>query len=154
MVSLTRIQLRQLDEIVKKLTQPVQENASALGDKDANITLIEFGDYQCQECAKFHNETRSQIISDYVNTGVIKFLFKDFTINDKQNNNMSTVAARASYCAADQGKYWQYHDELYNNSQGENTGWITNKSLNQFAKNINVTDSTMFSECLDSTKIL
>ena len=115
-----RTQSKLLDEIVKKLTQPVQENASALGDKDANITLIEFGDYQCQECAKFHNETLSQIIRDYVDTRVIKYVFKDFTINDKQDNNMSIVAARASYCAADQGKYWQYHDELYNNSQGEN----------------------------------
>ncbi|MFI5423491.1 MAG: DsbA family protein [Nitrososphaerales archaeon] len=139
-------------EIVKKLTVPVQENASALGDKDANITMIEFGDYQCQDCTKFHNETSGLIINDYVNTGVIKYVFKDFTINDKQNNNMSTVAARASYCAADQGKYWQYHNELYSNFQGENTEWITDKSLNQFARNINVTNSTMFSEYLDSKK--
>ena len=45
-----------------------------------------------------------------------------------------------------------YHDELYSNSQGENTGWITAKRLNQFAKNINVTNPTVFSECLDSQK--
>ena len=76
-------QRERLLEIVKKLPQPVQENASALGNKDAKITLVEFGDYQCQDCAKFHNETRSQIIRDYVNTGVIKYLFKDFIINDK-----------------------------------------------------------------------
>ncbi|MGA9745322.1 MAG: thioredoxin domain-containing protein [Nitrososphaeraceae archaeon] len=145
-------QRERLLEIVKKLPQPVQENASALGDKDANITMIEFGDYQCQDCTKFHNETSGQIINDYVNTGVIKYLFKDFTINDKQNGNMSTVAGRASYCAADQGKYWQYHNELYSNFQGENTEWITDKSLNQFARNINITNSTMFSECLDSKK--
>lgn len=144
---------KQLDEIVKKITQPVQENASALGDKDAKITLIEFADYQCQNCTQFYNETGDQIINDYVNTGKIKFLFRDFTINDKQNNNLSTLAARASYCAADQGKYWLYHDELYRNFQSENTsGWITNKSLNQFAKNIDVTDPTKFSECLDSQK--
>ena len=144
---------KQLDEIVKKLTQPVQDNASALGDKDAKITLIEFGDYECKDCANFHNETRNQIIRDYVNTGVIKYIFKDFIINDiTYVNNASTLAARASYCAADQGKYWQYHDELYDNSQGENTGWVTNESLNQFARNVNVTDPTMFSECLDSQK--
>jgi protein-disulfide isomerase len=143
----------EIDEIIKKLTQPVQENASALGEKDAKITLIEFADYQCQNCTKFHNETSEQIINVYVNTGKIKFLFRDFTINDKQNNNLSTLAARASYCAADQGKYWQYHDELYSNFQGETTsGWFTNKSLNQFAKNINVTDPILFSECLDSQK--
>jgi protein-disulfide isomerase len=146
------IQHRELDEIIKKLTQPVLENASSPGNNNAKITMVEFGDYQCQDCAQFYNETSGQIINDYVNTGRIKFLFKDFTMNDKQNNNMSTLAARASYCAADQGKYWQYHDELYSNSQGENTGWISNESLKQFAENINITDPTLFSQCLDSQK--
>jgi protein-disulfide isomerase len=146
------IQQRELDEVIKKLTQPVHGNASALGEKDAKITLVEFADYQCQSCAQFYYGTSGQIINDYVNTGRIKFLFKDFTINDKQNGNMSTLAARASYCGADQGKYWQYHDQLYDNSKAENTGWITNESLNQFAKNINVTDPSLFSECLDSQK--
>ncbi|MGB8448849.1 MAG: thioredoxin domain-containing protein, partial [Nitrososphaeraceae archaeon] len=97
-------QTSQLDEIVKKLTQPVLGNASALGSDAGQITLIEFGDYQCQECAKFHKETLSQIINNYVNTGAIKFLFKDFVINDRPSDKASTLAARASYCAADQGK--------------------------------------------------
>ena len=143
-------QTSQLDEIVKKLTQPVLSNASALGSDAGQITLIEFGDYQCQECAKFHKVTRSQIINNYVNTGAIKFLFKDFVINDRPSDKASTLAARASYCA-DQGKYWQYH-ELYNSSQGENTGWISKESLKQFARNVKVPDLTKFSECLDSQK--
>ena len=145
-------QTSQLDEIVKKLTQPVLSNASALGSDAGQITLIEFGDYQCQDCAKFNKETRSQIMNNYVNTGAIKFLFKDFIVNDRPSDKASTLAARASYCAADQGKYWQYHDELYSNSQGENTGWVSKESLKQFARNVNVSDLTKFSECLDSQK--
>ncbi len=62
------------------------------------------------------------------------------------------MAARASYCAADQGKYWQYHDDLYNNSKGENTGWITKESLKQFARNADVPDLMKYLECLDSQK--
>ena len=93
MVSLPN--LSQIDEIIKKLTQPVQENASALGDEDAKITLIEFADYECQECAKFHNETTDQIINDYVNTGKIKFLFKDFTISDIANNNNVNTSGKS-----------------------------------------------------------
>lgn len=142
----------QLDEIVKKLTQPVLSNASALGSDAAQITLIEFGDYQCQDCAKFHNETLSQIINNYVDTGAIKFLFKDFIVNDITYENASTLAAGASYCAADQGNYWQYHDEVYNNSKGENVGWVTKDSLKQFAKNVQIPDLMKFSECLDSQK--
>jgi protein-disulfide isomerase len=145
-------QTSQIDEIVKKLTQPVLGNASALGSDAGQITLIEFGDYQCQDCAKFHKETRSQIINYYVNTGVVKFLFKDFVINDRPADKASTLAARASYCASDQGKYWQYHDEIYSNSQGENTGWVSKESLKQFARNVQVPDLTKFSECLDSQK--
>ena len=79
-------QTSQLDEVVKKLTQPVLGNASALGSDAGQITLIEFGDYQCQDCAKFHKETRSQIMNNYVNTGAIKFLFKDFVVNDRPSD--------------------------------------------------------------------
>jgi protein-disulfide isomerase len=144
----------ELDEIVRKLTLPVIENASALGNDKANITMVEFGDYQCQNCTKFHNETLTQIINNYVNTGAIKILFKDFIINEAPYDSVSILAARASYCAADQGKYWQYHDSLYNNSKGENTIWITSEGLKQFARNVNVTDPMKFSECLDSQKFI
>ena len=53
---------------------------------------------------------------------------------------------------AEQGKYWQYNGELYSNSQGENTGWVSKESLKQFARNVQVPDLTKFSECLDSQK--
>jgi protein-disulfide isomerase len=79
-------------------------------------------------------------------------LFKDFVINDRPFDKGSTLASRASYCAADQGKYWQYHDELYENSQGEHTEWVTKESLMEFAKNVQIPDLTKFSECLDSQK--
>ena len=52
----------ELNEIFKKLTQPVIQNASALGSDTANITIVEFGDYKCQYCARFHRETKSQLI--------------------------------------------------------------------------------------------
>jgi protein-disulfide isomerase len=83
-------------------------------------------------------------------TGQLRFLFKDFTINDKPGNKASTLAAEASYCAADQGKYWQYHDEIYKNSKGENVAWVTKDVLKQFASNINMPDIKKFSNCLDS----
>ena len=85
-----------------------------------------------------------------MNTGQLRFLFKDFTINDKPGNKASTLAAEASYCAADQGKYWQYHDEIYKNSKGENVAWVTKDVLKQFASNINMPDIKKFSNCLDS----
>ncbi|HEX9319269.1 MAG TPA: thioredoxin domain-containing protein [Nitrososphaeraceae archaeon] len=142
----------QADELIRLLVQPVSQNASALGNDGAKITIVEFGDYQCQYCAQFHKGVRNELINKYVNTGIVKFVFKDFVINDKPFNKASTLAARASYCAADQGKYWRYHDEVYNNSMGENTGWITKSSLNEFAINVQIPDSMKFTNCLDSQK--
>lgn len=145
-------QSNELNDITKTITQPVIQNASAIGSDSANITIVEFGDYKCPYCARFHTETSGQIMDNYVRTGQVKFLFKDFVINDRPFDKGSTLASRASYCAADQGKYWPFHDELYKNSQGEHTEWVTKESLMAFAKNVQIPDVIKFSECLDSQK--
>jgi len=140
------------EQLMNTLLQPIVQNASALGTAKTNITLLEFGDYQCQYCARFHRDTKDLIVNNYVNTGTINFLFKDFVINDRPTDRLSTLAAIGSYCAAEQGKYWQYHDEVYRNSKGENTDWVSKNSLTQFAVYAGVTDIDKFSACLDSKK--
>jgi protein-disulfide isomerase len=140
------------EAIINKLFTPVSVNASALGDKNANITIVEFADYQCPFCARFHKETQGSIIQNFVDTGKVKFLFKDLIVNDRPTDKASTLAAVASYCAAEQGKYWEYNDELYKNSGGENTGWVTKDNLKQFANNIRVPDLMKFSDCVESDK--
>lgn len=137
---------------INELLNPTYPSASALGSSNAKVTMIEFGDYQCQYCKRFHSETKDSIITNLVNTGQVRFLFKDFTINDKPEDKASTLAADASYCAADQGKYWQYYDEVYKNSKGENIKWISINMLKQFAKNVKVSDMQKFSDCLQSHK--
>ncbi len=139
-------------QLIQKLSTPVTSNASALGSSDAHVTLIEFGDYQCAACHKFHTDTEDLILTNLVKTGKVKFLFKDFPILDLPKDRASTLASEASYCAADQGKYWQYHDKLYNSWEGENTGWITKASLEQFAVSIGIKNIKEFSQCLDSGK--
>lgn len=140
------------NEVIQRIVAPISENVPVLAadDGSSNITMVEFGDYQCQYCARFHNETKNQIMNNFVDTGQIKFVFKDFVINDLPSDRASTLAAEASYCAADQGKYWQYHDELYDNSRGENTGWVTENSLKQFATRIGIQNLTEFSGCLEN----
>jgi protein-disulfide isomerase len=140
------------NEVIQRIVAPVSENVPVLASKggSSNVTMVEFGDYQCQYCARFHNETKDQILSNFVDTGQLRFVFKDFVINDLPSDRASTLAAEASYCAADQGKYWQYHDELYDNSRGENTGWVTEDSLKQFATRIGIQNITEFSGCLES----
>jgi len=126
---------------VQKLT----ENGSPiLGDSSAKITILEWGDYQCTFCYRFHESSLKTIIDDYIDTGEVKLIFKDFPLNGPD----SILAAEASYCAEDQGKYWEYHDELYTNWGGERTGWITRDSLNQFASTVEL-ELEQFNACLD-----
>lgn len=139
------------EQITAQLMSPSVDGAPALGSDDAKVTIVEFGDYQCTWCYRWHEGTKDTLVTDYVDTGKVRFLFKDFPINDL-SDRASSLAAEASYCAADQGKYWEYHDEVYSNWDGENTGWVTRSSLEQFARDAGVLDMPAFSDCLDSGK--
>jgi protein-disulfide isomerase len=125
----------------------IEGGSPIMGDSDAPITILEWGDYQCTFCYKFHQNTLEVIKEDFIKTGKVKLVFKDYPLNGPD----SVLAAEASYCAKDQEKYWQYHDELYKNWAGEKTGWITQESLNRFANTINL-DLAEFNECLDKGK--
>jgi protein-disulfide isomerase len=128
--------------------QALAENGSPLlGSPNAKITIIEWGDYQCTYCHAFHQNTKDQLIQQYVDSGKANFIFRDFPLNGPD----SVLAAEASYCANDQAKYWQYHDELYNNWGGERTGWVNQKSLDQFATNVGL-DIVEFDKCVNTRK--
>tara|TARA_B110001454_G_C12647219_1_gene403831 strand:+ start:243 stop:884 length:642 start_codon:yes stop_codon:yes gene_type:complete len=118
-----------------------------MGDSNAQITILEWGDYQCTFCYKFHQNTLNTINEQYIKNGKVQLIFKDFPLNGPD----SFLAAEATYCAEDQEKYWQYHNELYNNWGGEKTGWITRESLDVFAITINL-NLDEFNACLDDQK--
>ena len=123
------------------------KGSTIMGDPNSKITIVEFGDYQCTFCYKFHDETMKKINEKYIKTDNVNFVYKDFPLNGKQ----SILASEASYCAEKQNKFWEYHDTLYHNWGGENTGWITKNVLLGFARDIelNLDD---FSQCLENSE--
>jgi protein-disulfide isomerase len=125
----------------------IEKGSPIMGYLDAPITILEWGDYQCTFCYRFHENTLNIINEDFIKTGKVKLVFKDFPLNGPD----SLLAAEASYCAEDQEKYWQYHDELYKNWGGERTGWITRESLDRFAVTIGL-GLVEFNTCLDEHK--
>ena len=128
--------------------QMLTQNGSPLmGNPSAEITIVEWGDYQCTFCYKFSQSSKDVIIKEYIDTGKANFVFMDFPLNGPD----SVLAAEASYCADDQGKYWEYHDEVYKNWAGEKTGWVNRQSLEQFAKTVNI-NTEQFNKCLDDKK--
>ena len=125
----------------------LMQGSTILGNPDAKITIVEFGDYQCTFCYKFHDETMRKIDQAYIKAENVNFVYRDFPLNGPQ----SILASEASYCAQKQNKFWEYHDTLYNNWGGENTGWITKNVLLGFANDTKL-DLDSFSQCLENSE--
>lgn len=119
-----------------------------LGSESAKITLIEFTDYQCPFCARHFTQTYSQIKKDYIDTGKVKYVSRDFPLSFHPN---AQKASEASECADDQGKFWEMHDKLFI-AQGEWSGLSdAPATFKQYAKDLGLNSST-FDSCLDSDK--
>jgi len=119
-----------------------------LGSASAPITIVEFGDYQCEACYHWYHNTRADIIDNYIETGKAKLIFVDLPFLGRD----SPKAAHASYCADDQGKYWEYHTILYTFQDGPpDSGWADRDRLNSFAFSLEM-NMDEFNECMDSSK--
>ncbi|MGQ0605798.1 MAG: DsbA family protein [Candidatus Nitrosotenuis sp.] len=129
------------------LTSLIEHGSPYIGESSAPITIIEFGDYQCTSCYKFHKDSLDAIQKEYIESGMARMVFVDFPLNGPD----SVLAAEATHCANEQGKFWAMHDETYNNWKGERTGWVNRDSITQFAQAVGV-DSAKLNECLDSKK--
>ncbi len=117
------------------------------GPADAKVVITEYGDFQCPACKAFALEIHPKIKADFVDTGKIRFAFRQMAFIGPE----STLAAEASECANDQGKFWEFYEKLYQNQGGENTGVFTNDSLAGYAKDLGL-DVNKFSQCLSSNR--
>jgi protein-disulfide isomerase len=122
--------------------------SSILGNSSALITIVEFGDYQCHQCYNWFHNTKPSVFQNYVDTGNVNFVFMDLAFLGRD----SPKAAQASYCAEDQGKYWEYHNQLYTSQESQiDNGWANSERLNAFAFSLNL-NMESFESCLDSGK--
>lgn len=135
------------NDILLTESKLINDGSPILGNPSAPITILEWGDYQCTFCYRFHETTLETIKEEFIETGKVKLIFKDFPLNGPD----SVLAAEASFCANDQGKYWDFHNIVYQNWAGEQTGWITRESLDGFASAIGL-DVLEFNNCIDAHK--
>ena len=125
-------------------SQAIQlKGAPVLGSKDAAITIVEVGDYQCHMCKLWFKETRPLIIENYVETGKANLVFIDMPFLGRD----STPASEATYCANDQGKYWEYHSTLFEYQQEIDDGWANASRLQAIALNLGL-DMEQFDKCM------
>lgn len=130
-----------------KVNVNVTASDPVLGDPNAKVTLVEFADYQCPYCEQFFTSTFPQIRTDYIDTGKVKFVYKNLAFLGTE----STDAANAALCAKEQNKFWEFHDYLFKHQGQENSGTFSIANLKQFAADLGL-NTDQFNSCLDSKK--
>jgi len=117
------------------------DNDAVLGDVNAPVTIIEFSDFECPFCERFYTETLPLLKTNYIDTGKVKLIYRDYPLDF---HPMAQKSAEAAECVRAKGGdegFWKYHDKIY-----ENQASLTNDNLKKWAKELGYNIDT----CLDS----
>jgi protein-disulfide isomerase len=152
-------ELRQIRELLEKqgasgpAAQPGQqqitkanvgiEGAYTLGSKDAPLTMVEFTDFQCPFCQRFHVQTFAELKKNYIDTGKLRFVSRDLPLDFHPN---AMQAAQAGRCAGEQGQFWAMRDRM-----NANPDKLDMASLAAFALDLKI-NVTNFRGCIESGK--
>ncbi len=122
------------------------DDDAVLGSADAPVTIIEFTDYQCPFCSRHYQQTFGRIKSEYVDTGKVKYVVRDFALGFHPH---AQKAAEATECADDQDKFWEMHSALFTKQQDWASAGDAVSLFKQYAAEMGMNAST-FDSCLDS----
>jgi len=124
-----------------------------LGNAKAKVTIVEFSDFQCPYCRSFFNDTFGLLKKTYIDTGKVRLVFRDFPLTTLHPAARPTALAGA--CAAEQGKFWEFHDAVFAGQDKKdpsgNTVTFGVSDIKSWVSAIGL-DMTKFNQCLDSEK--
>lgn len=127
-------------------TEPVDvsvDDDAIKGDVDAPVTIIEFSEYQCPFCKRYVDQTLVQIQEKYIDTGKVKYVFRDFPLDFHNNAKPAAMATECVHELGGDDAYWKYHDKLFENTQA-----LDSDSLKKYASDMGYD----IADCLDSEK--
>jgi protein-disulfide isomerase len=149
-------ELKQIRQALEKMQSPQQAPAPddkvsykfspggfSMGDAKAPLVLVEYTDLQCPFCQQFHNTAFAQIKANYIDTGKVRFVSRDFPLDFHENARRAATAGR---CAAEQGKYWEMRHVMIVNAEA-----LKPANLESYAANVKL-DVPKFKSCLESDK--
>ena len=127
-----------------------EDDDAFLGDENAPVAVIEFSDFQCPFCRSFWRDTLPGIKSQYIDSGKVKFVYRDFPLDFHPG---AMPAAQAAECARDQEKFWEMHDKIFSeqDKQGGGTVQFVAEDIKKWASEIGL-NTGEFNSCLDSGK--
>ena len=134
--------LEEVNQVSRSL-RGIPQNGLLLGDPEAEVELIVFGDLQCPVCAAYSEEMLSEVIDDEVAAGWVKIDFRNFAIIGSE----SVTAGAAALAAGKQGRGWNFIEIFYRNQAGENSGYASDDSfLEAVARAAGVKDLARWNE--------
>jgi protein-disulfide isomerase len=149
-------ELKQIRQALERMQSPQQARAPddkvsyklspggfSMGDAKAPLVMVEYTDFQCPFCQQFHNTAFAQIKANYIDTGKIRFVSRDFPLDFHDNARRAATAGR---CAAEQGKYWEMRHAMIVNAEA-----LKADNLATYATNVKM-DVPKFKSCLESDK--
>jgi len=119
---------------------PFNDKDPILGNKDAPVTMVEFSDFECPYCKQFQETTFPLIKKNYIDTGKVRFIYKDFPLS--QIHPRAQASADAAQCANAQGKFWEYADILFKQQPA-----LADADLSRYATDMGL-DTTAFQNCV------
>lgn len=128
-------------EPVTRYDVPIDDDP-ILGPEDAPITIIEFSDYECPYCRKWHSEVYGRLFEDYPDQ--VRLVYRDFPLDSIHSN--AIPAAEAANCAYEQGSFWEFHDKLFGMELG-----LSPDAYQQYAQDLSL-DMDAFNECVDARR--
>lgn len=141
-------QQQSAEEVLAGLARRQEGDPLALGAVDAPVVMIEWADFQCPFCGRFARETKPELVEQYVDSGVLRIEWRDFPYLGEQSQD----AALAGRAAAEQGKFWEFHDALYALEVPPNSGQLTREKLVEIAGQVGL-DTAAFTAALDDSAL-
>jgi protein-disulfide isomerase len=126
--------------LVKQQLQGVPQHGTVLGDPNAEVKVVEYGDLQCPICREFSVQTVPGLIDEVVRRDIASYEFRQWTVIGPSPHTQSTNAANAALAASEQGRYWNYVELFYRNQGAEESGYVTDEFLTAIARGAGVPD--------------
>ncbi len=137
-------------EVVDSKVLDLTGDDVVLGDLNAPVTVIEYSDFQCPYCGRFYSDAEAQVRENYIKAGKVKFVYRHFAFLGPE----SKLAAQAVECAKDQGKFWNFHDALFDaeiKDGQEHNGNLNRSFFLSIAKDLGL-NTADYGKCFDDGK--
>jgi protein-disulfide isomerase len=132
-----------LRPVPSELVDP--DDPRAIGNADAPVTIEVWSDFQCPACGFLARQVKPDLVEEFVRPGTVRIVYRDFAFLGAE----SQQSAAAARCAGEQGRFWQFHDYLFENQEGRDEGAFRRERLDLIARTIGL-DMEAFGACLGS----